>query len=190
MKRPLRTVSGPILGLLVIAVTVPSMAGCDPFEPRMLPLGDTVSLYSLARPEYIGRPSAFDFYSPVSVVLESLRARGPDDFDVAFTEADGQFLFLPAGLFETFSIRPGVVRITSGESFEALEVAPSEGYVTEESVPLEAGGLYAVRSRDVGACSRYAKFEVLDLDPDGVVEFRFLRNNLCNDRTLTLPDEE
>lgn len=190
MKPPFRPVSGPIIGLLAIAVTVPSMAGCDPFEPQLLPFGDTVALYSLARPEYIGQPSAFDFYSPASVVLESLRARGPDDFDVAFTEADGEFVFLPAGVFESLAIRPGVLRITSGESFETLEVAPREGYVTEAAIPLDVGGLYTVRTRDLGTCTRFAKFEVLDLDPDGVVEFRFLRNNLCNDRTLTQPEEE
>ena len=41
-----------------------------------------------------------------------------------------------------------------------------------------------IRTRSSGACSQYAKMEVLELEADGVLEFRFLRNNLCNDRTL------
>lgn len=191
MKRPFRTTSGPALGLLLITVGASLTTGCDPYEPTLLPFGDTISLYSLARPEFVGFPSAFDFYAPQPVVLESIRPRGPEDFDVAFTEDDGGFVFLPAGVFETFSIRPGVYRVTSGETFEELDTAPREGYVDEEPVPLDEGGLYVVRTRRVsGTCSRYAKFEVLDLDPDGVLEFRFLRNNLCNDRTLIPPGGE
>ncbi|NIP81746.1 MAG: hypothetical protein GWM90_22025 [Gemmatimonadetes bacterium] len=108
---------------------------------------------------------------------------------MAFSEIDGGFVFLPAGLFDTFDIRPGIVRAESGVTFDGFEQAPREGYVIDAPVPLEVGGVYAVRSRsDARRCVRYGKFEVLDLDPEGLLEFRFLRNNLCNDRRLILPE--
>jgi hypothetical protein len=34
----------------------------------------------------------------------------------------------------------------------------------------------------------YGKFEVVDLDPAGIVELRALRNPLCNDRNLVPPE--
>lgn len=178
----------PFLGLL-LAVPVLASTACEGFEPTRLPVGDTVSLYSLARPEYIGRHSAFDFATPRAVVVEQPKSSF-SDFDVAFSEADGEFVALPAGVFETFSIEPGIAVDSSGALFETLERAPSDGYVTDRPVPLEEDRLYIVRTRQQGICSQYAKFEVLELDPEGVIEFRFLRNNLCNDRSLADNEDE
>ncbi|MGH7481494.1 MAG: hypothetical protein ACRELV_05020, partial [Longimicrobiales bacterium] len=51
--------------LTVGALAASAMLGCDdPFDPRWPPgteTPDTVELFSLARPEYQGLPSAFDF---------------------------------------------------------------------------------------------------------------------------------
>lgn len=191
MRHSFQTVSGPLLGLLILAAAVP-FAGCDAFEPPRFPVGDTVALFSLARAEYIGERSAFDFITPTSVVVE--RPRGPQeeqsDFDVAFSELDGQFVLLPGGLFESFTIEPGIVEAEPGVTFEAVVEAPSEGFVTDSAVVLREGAVLIIRTRQQGACARYAKAEILDLDPDGVLEFRFLRNNLCNDRTLTEADDD
>ncbi len=180
--------AGPGLVLLLMASLLPQV-GCEGYEPPMFPVGDTVELYSLARPEYIGLQSGFDFIFPQSVVIEQPVSGDYRNFDVAFSELGGAFVLLPAGMFETFDIQPGVREVT-GTTFEGLEEAPSGDYVTDEAVALREGGLYVVRSRSQGACSRYAKVDVLALDPDGILEFRFLRNNLCNDRTLTDVDEE
>jgi hypothetical protein len=99
---------------------------------------------------------------------------------------DGEFVALPAGMFDTFQINPGIQRDTTGVAFEALTRAPKDGYITQAAVPLEVGALYVVRTRrSPTGCTQYAKFEVLDLDPDGILEFVFLRNNLCNDRSLS-----
>jgi hypothetical protein len=185
--KPLSLLAGPGLGLLLL-IPLLSQAGCEGYEPPRFPVGDTVELYSLARPEYIGERSGFDFISPQSVVIEQPKTGDYRNFDVAFSELDGTFVLLPAGMFENFDIQPGVATVTG--SFEGLDEAPGDGYVTDEAIPIREGALFAVRSRSSGACSRYAKMEVLALDPDGILEFRFLRNNLCNDRTLTDVDEE
>lgn len=190
--RPLpKTVSRPLFGLLILVSILPFTA-CETFEPTMFPVGDTVVVYSLARVEYIGFPSAFDFRTPQAVVLERPRTQGQAfaDFDVAFSELDGGFVLLPAGMFESFGIEPGIAVDSSGVSYEQLTTAPESGFVTDAAVDLREGPVYVVRTRSQNACSQYAKMEVLELDPDGTIEFRFLRNNLCNDRTLTDPTED
>lgn len=185
-----KTVSGSLLGVLALAAILP-MASCESFEPTRFPVGDTVVLYSLARAEHFGEVSAYDFIAPTAVVVE--RPKAPESFngfDVAFSEIDGDFVMLPAGMFQSFGIEPGIVMDTSGASFEEITRAPSSGYETDTEVPLSEGSIYIVRTRSRNACSRYGKFEVLDLDPEGILEFRFLRNNLCNDRVLTEPDTD
>ncbi len=187
MRPTSKSLAGPLIGLLILVSILPS-AGCDSVEPTMFPVGDTVVLYSLARAEYIGHASAFDFRTPQAVVVE--RPKGADfaDFDVAFSEVDGDFVLLPAGLFESFGTEPGIAVDESGVLFEELSRAPSEGYITDAAVPLREGPVYVIRTRSRNACSQYAKMEVLELDPDGILEFRFLRNNLCNDRALEPAD--
>lgn len=191
MNRPFSTISAPILGLLALIVVVPLVQGCDSFELQWTPMEDTVALYSLDRPEYVDMPSAFDFYSRRLVVVEQPKPGDPADFDVALAEEGSDFVFLPAGLFETFTINPGVMAIDSaGVTFDNLAQAPATGYVTDAPVVLELGVVYAVRTRrDRGGCTRYGKFEILDMDPAGLVEFRQVRNSLCNDRELIPPDQ-
>lgn len=187
MRPTSKSVSGPLFGLLILVSILPS-AGCDSVEPTMFPVGDTVTLYSLARAEYIGRASAFDFRTPQAVVVE--RPKGSDfaEFDVAFSEIDGAPVLLPAGLFESFGTEPGILVDESGVSFEELSRAPADGYITDAAVDLREEWVYVIRTRSRGACSQYAKMEVLELEADGLLEFRFLRNNLCNDRALE-PDD-
>ncbi len=183
MRPTLKRISGPLLGLLILVSILPS-AGCDSVEPTMFPVGDTVVLYSLARAEYIGYASAFDFRTPQAVVVERPKGSDYSDFDVAFSELDGEFVLLPAGLFESFGSDPGIAVDESGVAFEELSRAPSDGYVVDEAVSLREGPVYVIRTRSRSSCSQYAKMEVLELEADGVLEFRFLRNNLCNDRAL------
>lgn len=191
MKRPFSTLAGPVFGLLFLAVSVPLTTGCETFDLEWLPIEDTVSLYSLARPEYIDRPSAYDFYSRRVVVVEQPFPGDPAVYDVVFSEIDGAFVLLPAGIFATFSIRPGIAVDSSGTPFEELAEAPSDGYVTDAAVPVRTDVVYMVRTRtDRSGCSRYGKFEVLDIDPQGLLEFRQVRNNLCNDRELIPPDQD
>ena len=190
MKRPFSTVAGPVLGLIVLAVFVPLSWGCEGFELNWTSVEDTVLLYSLARPEYLDRPSAFDFRGRQRVVVDRPDLGNPQNFDAAFSEIDGEPVLLPAGVFATLNDEPGIAIDSSGTSFDELARAPSDGYVTDAPVPLRTGVVYAIRTRSDGrGCSRYAKLEALDIGADGTLEFRQIRNNLCNDRELIPTDD-
>lgn len=185
MTSNFKTISGPLFGLLMLVVILPS-TGCEEFDPNpRLPVGDTALLYSLARAEHIGLWSGYDFTGPRSVVIEAPRDQEFPSFDVAFSELDGDFVMLPAGLFESYEVEPGLIVDSSGVTFEEYSRAPETGFVTDRAVELREGPVYVVRTRSQGACRQYAKFEVLDLDPAGILEFRFLANNVCNDRDLS-----
>jgi hypothetical protein len=178
----------PLAGLLVLAALT-AAAACDTFEPTWFGIADRPVLYSLARAEYIGMVSAYDFINQRPVIVELPKAQDPYDFDIAVTEIDGEFHALPAGLFEGFPIRPGIAVDSSGITFDAMERAPRDGYVTDRPIPLREGWVYAVQTRrDFRGCNMYGKFEVVDLDPAGIVELRALRNPLCNDRNLVPPE--
>jgi hypothetical protein len=188
MKRLLRTPRGPLAGLLLVAATVPTVA-CDSFEPTWFALADEVELHSLARAEFVGRASAYDFVGHRAVVVEAPKLQDPYDFDVAISEtAPGDFIAIPAGMFEGFPIEPGIAVDSSGTTFEQMRQAPRDGYVTDEVVPLRVGWVYAVRTRrDFRGCTMYGKFDVLALDSAGIAEIRAIRNPLCNDRNLVPP---
>lgn len=190
MKRRFSTIAGPVLGLLVLAVTLPLGMACEGFEFQWTAIEDTVTLYSLARTEYTDQPAAFDFYNRMPVVVEQPIGSDPMIFDMALSEEDGAMVLLPAGVFATFTIEPGIAMDSSGTSFHDLAVAPRDGYVTDAPVPVRTDVVYTVRTRrDGGGCSRYGKFEILEADPQGVITFRQIRNNLCNDREL-IPSED
>jgi hypothetical protein len=179
----------PLAGLIVLAALT-AAAACDTFEPTWFGIADRPVLYSLARAEYIGMASAYDFIGQRRVVVELPKSQDPYDFDMAVTEIDGAFHILPAGLFEGFPIRPGIAVDSSGTTtFDSMDRAPREGYVTDRPIPLREGWVYAVQTRrDFRGCNMYGKFEVVDLDPAGIVELRALRNPLCNDRNLVPPE--
>lgn len=176
-----------LTGLLLLVGLTPLVA-CDTFEPSWFDFVDRVELYSLARAEFIGRPSAYDFIQQRPVVVEQPKIHDPYDFDMAVTEIDGVFHALPAGMFEGFPIEPGILVDTSGLEFQDVREAPREGYITDEPVPLHVGSVYIVRiRRDQSGCQRYAKFEVMEVGTEGTVEIRTVRNPLCNDRNLVPP---
>lgn len=178
-----------MLGLLIVATLAPLTTGCQGYQPNWVALQDSVTLYSLARPEYAAQPGAFDFYNRARVVVEDTYRGQPFLFDMAVSEQNGEMVLLPAGVFATFSIAPGIAMDSSGTTFEDLDKAPRDGYVTDAPVPVRLDVVYAVRSRSDGSgCSRYGKFEILEADPQGVLTFRQIRNNLCNDRELIPPD--
>lgn len=185
------------LGSIVLAAAVVSASGCDVYEPIWFMTVDSVALYSVARPEYVGREGAYDFARSLSqgggaVVVERPKGSNIFEFDFAVSEMDGELVALPGGLFEGYDVQPGIAIDSSGVSFEAWDRAPGGGYITDQPVPLRTGVLYAVRSRrgPFTGCNHYGKFEVLALSGAGVVELRAVRNHLCNDRDLIPPDSD
>jgi hypothetical protein len=177
-----------LAGLLLLVAMTPLLA-CDAFEPTWFGFVDRVQLHSLARAEFIGHPSGYDFIQQRRVVVEETKLQDPYDFDLAVTEIDGAFHALPAGLFEGFPILPGVAVDSSGIAFENVRQAPRDGYITDAPVVLRTDWIYLVRTRrDRRGCQMYGKFEVVDMDAGGIVEIRTLRNPLCNDRNLVPPE--
>lgn len=149
----------------------------------------TEMLYAL-----VGTPVA----TPSAYALEGSRQVRTDlsvDFDFAYNvESDGRHVFVPRaalGIDPTANVNPGFQ--ARGESFEAITVAPSNGYVTTQAVPIAVGDRYVVRGRitcTIGV-PKYAKLEVLAFnDVARTVDFRVLTDDNCGFKGLEpgLPD--
>lgn len=165
--------------------------GDDPFEVRWASDIDTVTLYSLARPE-IGLSSAFDFANRRRQVVENIGATG--SWDIAVDDDGTRALFLPPGALGIQS-RAGIAPI-AGVSFDDVTEAPSDTalYVRDRPVPVEVGRTYALRTRELRGffsqlCVYYAKIQPIAVDLDTrTIEFFYEASPACNDRNL-VPNE-
>jgi len=156
----------------------------DPTEQNVV---DTLTLGSLTGTP-ITTPSGF------AVEEGTIRTDLDAGFDFAYNiEPGGRKVFLPRaalGLPSTTTADPGLQR--RDEAFDDITVARSNGYVTEEAVPIEVGERYMVRSRVI--CSSlgvplYAKLEILAFDGN-LVNLKVLANRNCGYKGLEpgLPD--
>ncbi len=117
------------------------------------------------------------------------------NFDFAYNiEADGRRVFVPRavlGIEPDASVNPGLQ--LRSETFDAIVEAPSDGYVTDQVVPIAVGERYAARSRitcPIGV-PQYAKLEIVSFDDVArTVAFRVLTNDNCGFRGLEpgIPD--
>lgn len=136
--------------------------------------------------------------SPSGYSVEGSRRVRTDlsvDFDFAYNvETAGEHVFLPRaalGIDTANTARPGFQ--VRNESFEAVTVAPSNGYITDVPVPIAVGQRYVVRSRvtcQLGV-PKYGKMEILSFNEETrIVSFRILTNDNCGFRSLEpgLPD--
>jgi hypothetical protein len=141
------------------------------------------TLYSL-----IGTPVA----TPSGYALDGgrrIRTDQSDAFDFAYNvEPDGRHVFLPRaalGIDTSNSLNPGFM--ARSESFEAIKSAPSNGYVTDQAIPIAVGERYIVRSRvtcTIGV-PKYAKLEIVSFDEVArTVIFRILIDDNCGFRGL------
>lgn len=178
-----------VFGLLAAGASVALTACDDGIQPRIWGnFPDTVELYSAARTEHIGRPAAYSIALDPRlprgpVVLEQLPA--PFAFDFAVSENDaGEFLLLPTGVFAQSDVRPGILVDTTA-TFDGLQRAPRDDYITDEPVVASTDVVYVIRSRQLrGGCIYYGKMEILELDPAGIMTLRILANINCSDRSL------
>jgi hypothetical protein len=138
----------------------------------------------------IGTPSGY-------ALSGSLRIRTDlsIDFDFAYSiEPDGRPVLVPRaalGIEPNASLQPGLQ--SSSASFEAITEAPSNGYITDQVVPIAVGDRFLVRSRITCAIGvpKYAKLEVILIDENArTVTFRILTNDNCGYKGLEpgLPD--
>ncbi len=137
--------------------------------------------------------------TPSGFSLEGTRKVRTDlsvDFDFAYNiGSGGEHVFLPRaalGIDTASSVNPGFV--LRNESFEAIDVPPSDGYITDAPVSIAAGQRYVVRSRvtcvNLGV-PKYGKMEIIEFDDVArIVTFRILVNDNCGFRSLEpgLPD--
>lgn len=180
-----------LLTLAALAGVTACDDGFGPFNWDSTP--DTIAVYSLARQELLGLPSAIDL---ASGIVQAVRVEVPGAsgaWDVALTEEGGQFVLLPAGAISGIGLRPGIA-VIEGQAFEDVVRAPRDtaAYSRTEPVPVRTDVVYVIRSgRRAGtSCVYYAKATATAVDADaGRVELQVVRNPLCSDRFLVPPDE-
>jgi hypothetical protein len=176
-----------ILALLLAAL--PLAAACsDPNEllpARESNFVDTLTLFALHGTP-VQSPSGY------SVFEGPVRTDRQRDFDFAYdliiANTDTTRYFLPQAVLDlrvNNSVNPGLQR--RAEEFDQIRKAPSNGYITQDSLPIEVGQVYIVRSRLAGCgVPLYAKLEVLSVDDAmGTVDFQVLANINCGYKRLT-----
>jgi hypothetical protein len=172
-----------VLPLLALSLLVACGDDDNLPEPTERNIVDTVTIGSLTDTP-ITTASAF------AVLSGPIRTDLSDDFDFAFdirgTPDTGSSVLLPRavlGLTSGGTAEPGLM--SRDDAFDAIDVAPSNGYVTEEEVPIAVGQRYIVRSQVtcVLAVPYYAKIEVIGLEDNSVV-LKVLANRNCGYRGL------
>jgi hypothetical protein len=112
-------------------------------------------------------------------------------YDIQGEPGTGTHVLLPRAALgiNSETSEPGLMR--RDEAFDAIEAAPSNGYVTEDPVPIALGERYIVRSRvicNIGV-PIYAKIEIIGFEDNSVL-LKVLANTNCGYRGLEpgLPD--
>lgn len=188
--RPGRRLTPTALALAAALMTGLAACGADPFSFNWNATPNTVSMYSLARPE-LNLPSAYNFFARSSLPVEAPTATG--NWDMAIDTRDGELVLLPPGALGVESR----ARIAALEGLELDDVteAPSDTLVFSASVPVPArmGTTYVIRTgQRAGSfgtrCVYFAKMEPVSIDvAAGTMTFREVTNPVCNDRRLVPP---
>jgi hypothetical protein len=171
----------PLHFTLLIVVACSDSNGLP--DPAFTNIERTETLYALTGTP-VGTHSAYS--------LEGSRQVRTDQsiqFDFAYNiEGDGRHVFVPRAVLAIEpddNVKPGF-RVRT-ESFDAIVDAPSDGYTTDQVVPIAVGDRFVVRSRvtcDIGV-AKYAKLEVLSFDDQArTVTFRVLTNDNCGYKGL------
>jgi hypothetical protein len=181
---------------IILVALAPLAAACsDPNE--LLPADeanfvDTLTLFALH-----GTP----VQSPSGYAVDNgpVRTDRTTAFDFAYdlviAGTDTARYFLPQAVLDlrvNNSINPGLQR--RAEGFDQVRDAPSNGYVTEDSVEVAVDHVYIVRSRLVCGIgvSLYAKLRILSFDDAArTVDLQVLANTNCGYKRLTpgIPSE-
>jgi hypothetical protein len=114
------------------------------------------------------------------------------NFDFAFDiDPTGRAVLLPRGAFglTTGSGNPGL--FTAATAWDEITVAPINGYLVSDTIPVTVGQILYVRSAVSGVCfasyALYGKMEILDIDTTArSLGFRILTNANCGYKSLEL----
>jgi hypothetical protein len=170
-------------GTLLLAITACSDDSGLP-DPTITNVERTETLYALEQTP-VGTASAY--------AIEGSRQVRTDvsvDFDFAYNvETGGQHVLLPRatlGIDSLASVNPGL--LASTESFEGITTAASNGYITDQVVPIALGERYMVRGRvtclSLGL-TKYGKIEVVAFDDVArTITFRVLTDDNCGFKGL------
>lgn len=179
----------PLLQLLALA----ALAACGDEDslpdPTSRNIVDTVTVGSLT-------DTPITTASGFSVSAGAIRTDLDPGFDFAYDiegpPETGRKVMLPRavlGITSSGTAEPGVMR--REESFDDIDVAPSNGYVTDSAITVTLGERYVVRSRVVCELGVpiYAKVEIIGFEDNSLVLKR-LKNVNCGYRSLEpgLPD--
>ena len=180
----------PLVALLALA----AVAACgdddtlpDPTSSNVV---DTVTVGSLTdTPITTASGFAVGAATPVRTDLDA----GFDfAYDIEGPAETGRKVVIPRavlGITSGGSAEPGVMR--RDQAFDDIDIAPSNGYITDSVVPVALGERYVVRSRvtcGIGV-PVYAKVEIIGFEDNSLVLKR-LKNINCGYRGLEpgLPD--
>ena len=155
-----------MLRRIVLAIGVIAAAACSGNQLSPANTSNVVDTFTLGalHGAALSYPSAFDVTLGLPV-----RTDETSGFDFIYDiDSLGRHLFIPlhalAGLGVTSGSNPGFV--VESEDFDALTTAPTDNYVTTDTLVVSAGEVLAVRSRV--ACylgvPQYGKVHVLDFD--------------------------
>ena len=121
-----------------------------------------------------------------------------EEWDLALRLVNGQLAFVPAGKIGINDAggrsSAGITQPLNGSTFQGLELAPSSSaYVTDSSVVLSVGNVYAVRTRlipcGLSYVESYAKIQPLEVNlAEQRVKLQIVANERCGDRRLVEED--
>ncbi|MEP7325378.1 MAG: hypothetical protein ABI836_05455, partial [Gemmatimonadota bacterium] len=168
----------PFITLVVLAAGSAALACSDPNalpNPSSKNFEDTLTIFALHGTP-INTPSAY------SVPDGPVRTDQTSGFEFVYDLGPlGAHLFLPLAVLDinvSNQVNPGL--LPSSKLFEDIGRAASNGYITADTVPVDSGDVFVVRSRlvcNIGV-SEYAKLQVLSFDDaQRSVTFRVLANN-------------
>lgn len=114
------------------------------------------------------------------------------NFDFAFDiDPAGRAVLLPRGAFglEVGSGNPGL--FIANKEWDEITIAPINGYLVSDTIPIAVGQTLYVRSAVSGVCfssyALYAKMQILEIDMiTRSVGFRILTNANCGYKSLEL----
>ncbi len=175
--------------LVLVAAALPLAACTDPNElppARDNNFVDTLSLFALHNTP-VQSPSG---YSVLDGPVRTDRTTAFDfAYDVVVLGTDTTRYFLPQAVLDlrvNNSINPGLQRRSEG--FDQIRKAPSNGYITLDSIAVDSGQVFVVRSRLVCGIgvAVYSKLEVLGfVDSTRSVDLKVLANTNCGYKRLT-----
>lgn len=187
--------SVPPLAALAVAVALAGCGGDTNLAPASIPnVVDTLTLGAL-NSSPISLPSAYSVADGDAVRTDLSSA-----FDFAYdVDSTGRHLFLTVEVLDLHTgasgTGPGLLR--SNSPFEGLTTAPINGYITADTIVVDSGMVFALRSRIV--CTGlgvpiYGKLQVLSIRDalgNNQITFQALSNENCGYKSLLpgLPKE-